>query len=390
MSNINVAQVFYSPIVRLAQSHQSAIPKGDRSHIPPAFLLSYHRNINQCLSLCKVPGTGVKIFRITGFDYKTSSSSVNSIWEFSTKVSVSVISAMPLEYYTSFLVLTFSNNQYSILLIDLKEKRVCSIPLPLAEDVTCGDFDNYRKDLVTGSSNGDVCVYSVRPTAATLKKSEPIQLLFRNKIKIPFGYKVHILDVKTQDLNSLFIVCAKEGLCCVDASTLEVIWLVSTDVFNLTPISISVDKFGCDFLVRCHDNVKKIDVIEYFTPPRSIFASDRGQFSRICIPVDDAIAYAYIETFDDTVGPVISLLTQSLKLRIYRPTTKTREYLLKECSLSLRGSSLEDYNMKSLFEFSYEDRSSAFQKQFDGYLYENCLCTGGIMAFASKKKWHHE
>jgi hypothetical protein len=223
-ANVNIAQVYFSPIAQLSRNTSSAIPKGDRSQIPTSFLLCYNRNLNQSLSLCNVPASTMKTFLITEFDYKTSSSSIKSIWEFNTKVSVVVICALSLEYYASFLLLTLSNSQYSILLIDLKEKKVSSLSLPYADEITCGDFDNFRKDLVTGSSDGTVSVYSIRPTAATQKKAEPIQLLFRKKIKIPFGNKAHILDVKTQDLNSLFIVCATEGLCCVDTSTLEMIW----------------------------------------------------------------------------------------------------------------------------------------------------------------------
>ncbi|RYG70291.1 hypothetical protein EON64_00555 [archaeon] len=105
------------------------------------------------------------------------------------------------------------------------------------------------------------------------------------------------LQVAYFDLIGLVLLLAEsKNIICLDASTFDVVYFISSDVFSLTPRRIWVDKFGISFAILCANDDYSNEQLEYWMPPQDYASAHVGAFDRVIVPRSGRLVNVTIET----------------------------------------------------------------------------------------------
>lgn len=194
-----------------------------------------------------------------------------------------------------FLVIDFFGAS-SILFYDLSGCLIFSTGMGKLSDPVCFNIDQRRRELLIGVKSGRILCYFINtikssnnavssnlgedPTNFRLspakgfkktriisaKRSRPsFQMTMRAKAWVPASIGKHAAQLESVDLLGFFLVLSDEGgIACFNSSLFEVIYLIPSERFALTPTKIWSDKFGSDFVVLCKNADKTAEVLEYW------------------------------------------------------------------------------------------------------------------------------
>lgn len=159
-------------------------------------------------------------------------------------------------------------------------------------EISCADFCQKTREFVFGFQNGNLLCYYLH-----LLSNYELQFVRRKLLSVSLEDVQVPLQVAYFDLIGLVLLLAEsKNIICLDASTFDVVYIISSDVFSLPPRRIWVDKFGVSFAVLCANDDFSNEQLEYWMPPQDYASAHVGAFDRVIVPRSGRLVNVVIET----------------------------------------------------------------------------------------------
>ena len=264
--------------------------------------------------------------------------------EHSTTSTEPIIAAVAIEIFDVFLIVTSGSTRTTLIYIDLFGTIVAAYELAQVNGVKCIDFDQNRKELITGLKGGHVMSFALRLVQKFGSKKNndkkwgfgggQFQALLRKHIQLPKELGRYIKQLVTQDVTGSCLLLTKTGIICLDSSSLEVIWNISENKFLVQPIKICCDKFGSSFVAYCKEDIPDgKEVLEYWSPPSNYNLCHDGNFGRTVVPLSGRLLLVTLESIGNGLGLLIIIITDNRLVQLWRPTEDQRIKLESEVTL---------------------------------------------------------
>ena len=333
-----------------------------------------------------------------------------------------IIKGLPIEAFDAFLVVLSTNNVTFLLFLGAADCSFVSMSeLPSAAQPICADIDQFRKELLLGFARGILISFAIRqltgknPSSSkqegmkmenksVLRNQKVIQAISRKHVRMQnilgneSSEKYTIHQVANSEINGTSFILSSEGcICCLETSTLTLLWVVQRTFFKNIPVHIWVDHFGSDFIVLCSNRENKkennkgvvemgddIDcsdseeyqILEYWIPPNNSTDAKAGLFKRSKLPITGRITALNIETVHPDFGTFIAVIADDCRMDLFLKCEK-KETVTLESTIILDNISNSDNNKQNKQMIKETHKSKITDKMFN----ENECTVYGASAF---------
>ena len=267
----------------------------------------------------------------------------------SRKVKSTVMAGLSVESLCAFLVILTKNNETTVLFLDALNCSVVSTSdLSSTVPPLAADIDQCRKELLVGFTCGMLVSYALRQqdkqktnlseSGTTEKeKKKSTHAILRKQVKIQ-----HILGLEVTEqfticqiahsevTGAVFVLSVEGSLCCLETSSLMLLWVMKRTHFQYSPSYLWVDRFGSDFIMLCsnpdkdrdkdedkvrnqnqnqnqnHSDAEEAsDILEYWKPPKNQEDVRKGLFQRVQVPTQGTVTAVSVETIHPDFSTVI-------------------------------------------------------------------------------------
>jgi hypothetical protein len=328
------------------------------SKSPSGCCIAVHRRLGSILCYTQLSDevNRFEIFRRDGLEIENSWIIVGDCELTTRKVKSTVVAGLSVESLCSFSVIISKNNETSVLFLDaLNCSLVSTCDLSSTVPPLAADIDQSRKELLIGFACGMLVSYALRQqdkqktnlseSGSTEKeKKKNIQTIRRKQVKIQnilgleLAEQFTICQIAHSEMTGAVFVLSVEGsLCCLETSSLALLWVMKGSHFLYLPVFLWVDRFGSDFILLCsnttndkerdkvinqnqnlcHTDTKALtDILEYWKPPKNQEDVRKGLFQRVQLPTNGTITAVSVETIHPDIGTVIITVSDN-KMQLF-------------------------------------------------------------------------
>jgi hypothetical protein len=309
----------------------------------PSCCIAVHRRLGSILCHAQLSDevNRFEILRRDGMEIENCWTVVGDCESTSRKLKSTVVAGLSVESLRAFSVIVSKNNETSVLFLDAINCSVASIcDLSSTVPPLAADIDQSRKELLMGFTCGMLVSYALRQQDKQntnlsesgnpdKERKKSIQTILRKQVKIQHTLGLELAEQFTicqiahsEIAGAVFVLSAEGSLCCLETSSLTLLWVLKRTQFLYLPSFIWVDRFGSDFILLCCSTDKEkekekasnqnhsdaggeTDILEYWKPPKNQEDMRKGLFQRVPLPTHGTVTAVSVETIHPDFGTVI-------------------------------------------------------------------------------------